>query len=253
MMFRWKSPALTLVLGLAAVAFVPVTAHAQSASETTKSETKKSETKSETKSEKTDDEGTVGKGESPQNLPPARSTNEERPPPPAPVAPKVGVVKQAGIGGDVAYARARVLELGGTAGFTAASDFTQVTIAPSLGWFVIDNLELSGIVQFSHVSTGGQDANFVTLLAEPSFHIPIQDYLFGFAGLGAGLTWIEGPGAGFALAPRVGLNIMVGRSGVLTPQLQLQYSTHEAVATNQGSLLAVSVTYGGGIGYTVMW
>ncbi|MCK6545773.1 hypothetical protein L6R52_07890 [Myxococcota bacterium] len=196
---------------------------------------------------------TIGEGKPSDQLPPVRSDDDERPTPPALSKPQVGVVKQAGIGGEVAYGRARVLELGGSALFTAADDFTQVTVAPTIGWFVIDNLQLSAILSFSHVSAGDADANFVTLLAEPSFHLPFAEYLFGFVGLGAGLTYIEGPGAGFALAPRVGLNILVGRSGIVTPQLTLQYSTHDSVATNAGTLLAVSTTFGGGVGYTVMW
>jgi len=167
--------------------------------------------------------------------------------------PKAGIVNQAGVGGDVAYGRAGVLELGGSMSFTGASDFTNLSLSPSLGWFFTDNLELSAIMRLSHISAKGVEANFFSAVAEPSLHIPLNDTVFVFGGLGAGLSWVEGPGLGFALAPRIGLNVMIGRSGILTPQLLLQYATHEAIATPEGALLAVSVSYGAGVGYTVMW
>lgn len=162
-------------------------------------------------------------------------------------------MKQAGVGSDVAYARAGVLELGGSMNFTGASDFTNLTLAPSLGWFFTDNLEISAIMRLSHISAQGVEASFFSALVEPSLHIPLNDVVFVSGGLGAGLSWVDGPGLGFALAPRVGLNVMIGRSGILTPQLLLQYATHEAITTPEGALLAVSVSYGAGIGYTVMW
>jgi hypothetical protein len=58
---------------------------------------------------------------------------------------------------------------------------------------------------------------------------------------------------GFAVAPRLGLNMMVGRSGIFTPAFNFNYSTTDAVQTNQGTLLAVNVSYGLNAGYTVMW
>lgn len=196
---------------------------------------------------------TMGGGTPERDLPPSRSSDEPRPPAPAISRPQTTVVKQAGIGGPVAYGRSGVLELGGSLAFTAADDFTSFSLSPSIGWFFADNLELSAILRISHVATGGQDANFFSALAEPSLHVPLNDMLFLFGGLGAGISWVEGPGVGFALAPRLGVNLMIGRSGVLTPQFLIQYATHDAVTTTEGDVLAASVTYGVGVGYTVMW
>ena len=42
---------------------------------------------------------------------------------------------------------------------------------------------------------------------------------------GLGGSHVSGLGSGFAIAPRVGGNFMVGRSGVLTPAIQYQYTT----------------------------
>jgi len=187
-------------------------------------------------------------------LPPPQSFNDPTPVPASPTGATVGVTEQAGVGGTQAYGRAGVLELGGQLGFTSASNFTQVTVAPSLGWFFVDNLQLSAIVLVAHSSIAGVSNTAMNILAEPSYHLPLTDKLFLFGGVGAGLGYNSGPaGAGFALAPRVGLNIMIGRSGILTPSFNVVYNTNNAVSTPSGTVIAVSTTFGAGAGYTVMW
>jgi hypothetical protein len=93
----------------------------------------------------------------------------------------------------------------------------------------------------------------VKALIEPSFHLPFSQVAFGFLGLGAGVNYVTGADAGFALQPRLGANFLVGRSGVLTPALTVAYSTVEAIRTPAGAVLAVRSSYGMNIGYTVMW
>ena len=201
----------------------------------------------------------VGAG-SPANqtaLPPPRSDNDAQPVVSAPVLPAGGVVEQAGVGGTTAYARAGVLELGGNVGLNISSSQTTLTIAPTIGLFFADNLQISGIIgyRFANVSAGNASfsSHSLQVLAEPSVHIPFSRTIFGFVGVGLGLSYVDGPGAGFALAPRLGVNIAVGRSGILTPAAQFAYSTNNAVQTSAGTLLAVSASYGLNIGYTVMW
>jgi hypothetical protein len=199
------------------------------------------------------EEKTIGAGEPRENLPPPQSDDDPQPQPASPVMETGGIVKQAGVGGVTAYGRSGVLELGGSANFIGADNFTQLSLNPSIGWFFMDNVQISAILGLSHLSSQGIDATFVNALIEPSLHIPFSDTLFGMLGVGAGLGYVEGPGFGFALAPRIGLNILVGRSGLLTPQFFAQYSTHEALVTPSGTLLAVAFSYGAGLGYTVMW
>lgn len=190
-------------------------------------------------------------------LPPPRSDHDAQPQVASPVLPAGGLVEQAGVGGTTAYGRAGVLELGGNVGLNISSSQTTLTIAPSIGWFFADNLQISGILgyRFASVSSNGVSASShaLQILAEPSVHIPFSRTVFGFAGVGLGLSYVDGPGAGFALAPRLGVNIAVGRSGILTPAAQFAYSTNDAVQTSQGTLLAVSASYGLNVGYTVMW
>jgi hypothetical protein len=187
------------------------------------------------------------------DLPAPKSDNDPHPEVATPGTPAGGFVEQAGVGGTTGYGRAGVLELGGAAGFTAATDLTQVNVAPSLGWFVADNLELTGIVDFAYAKTGDTDGTIVTALVEPSYHLPFNRTTFGFLGMGLGVSYIEGPGAGFAVAPRVGANLMIGRSGILTPSLSWQYTTHDTMDTGQGALLVVSSAVRANVGYTVMW
>ena len=189
-----------------------------------------------------------------ENLPTPRSDNDPTPIPSTPAMPAAGIVSQAGIGGAVAYGRRGVLELGGSAGFTAATDYRQLIVAPSVGWFLTDNFELSAILSVVNAKTAGTDSTtLVTALLEPSYHIPVTNSIFGFLGVGMGVGYVKGPGTGFALAPRAGVNYLVGRSGILTPAVFFQYTTHEATQTANGAVLAVSSAYGIQLGYTVMW
>jgi len=204
----------------------------------------------------------IGEGTPPAALPPSQSDDDPKPKVAAPMGPSGGVVEQAGIGGVTAYGRTGVVELGGSASLQAASDYVRVAVLPSIGYFFMDNIQLSALVGLSYVSiteknpAGVEETasqTFFTLLAEPSVHIPFTQSVFGFFGLGMGLSYADSVGAGFAIQPRLGVNVMVGRSGILSPALYAQYSTHSAIQTDSGALLQVSFGYGLNLGYTVMW
>jgi len=196
----------------------------------------------------------------PNRLPEARSSNDPIPTAPAPLAHKaLKVVRQAGVGGPTAYARGGVLELGGDLSYVGANNFQQLSVTPSVGFFITDNLELSALlgVSYSDVTdsaAGNVKKTAVTALIEPSFHLPIVDQLFAFVGLGLGVNYNKGFGTGFALAPRVGFNVMVGRSGVLTPAFNVNWSSNSALETSDGQkLVAVHTTLGASLGYSVMF
>ena len=192
-------------------------------------------------------------------LPPPRSDHDPRPPVPAPTLAKTGVTEQAGIGGTQAYARAGVLELGGSAGIGAAASYTRIDFSPSIGLFLADNLELSLLTGVSYFRVGATEtrpsasATEIKALLEPSFHLPFSETAFGFMGIGMGVNYLSDSKAGFAMQPRLGANFLIGRSGVLTPAGYFSYSTVEAIQTEAGAILAVRSSYGLNIGYTVMW
>ena len=89
-------------------------------------------------------------------------------------------------------------------------------------------------------------------MIEPSYHLPFNNYVFGFFGLGFGGAY-NGTDFGFDLAPRLGANFLVGCSGILTSAFVMDHSTSYVVNTSQGTLLAVKAAYGLNVGYTVMW
>jgi len=194
-------------------------------------------------------------------LPPPQSSNDAPPPVAQAAVTTTGVTEQAGIGGTQAYGRAGVLELGGSFGFTGATNYTALSFNPSVGWFVVDNVEISGIVglNYSKATEGGVSASrtVLRLLIEPSFHLPLSQTAWAFLGVGAGLAsapnGLDGTTTGFALSPRLGANILVGRSGLLSPALFVDYTSGGAVSTAQGTLVAVNTAYGVQAGYTVMW
>lgn len=187
-------------------------------------------------------------------LPPPQSHHDEAPPVASPTIGSTGVTTQAGVGGTQAYGRSGVLETGGSIGFTAASDFTSFRASPFVGFFVADNFELSLIGRIQYIKVGSADSTEGAVLVEPSYHLPFTDKLFAFVGVGAGIAGSKGASTGFALAPRVGLNVLVGRSGVFTPDFTFTYTTSKADTTASGATVAVLETsYGLNAGFTVMW
>jgi hypothetical protein len=205
----------------------------------------------------------LGQGTPSEALPPPRSDHDPQPPVPAPTVPATGVTRQAGVGGTQAYGRAGVLELGGSAGLRSGSGNTIINFDPMVGLFIVDNVQLSGILglSYANIEDGMGNSNsdtFFKLLVEPSFHLPFSETLFGFLGVGVGLAYAPSGGGdgefGFALSPRLGANVLIGRSGILTPSLSVDYATTEVITTPGGqSLLGVSTAIGLNIGYTIMW
>lgn len=207
---------------------------------------------------KATDDSTEGAPVNDGTLPTPQSDNDPHPEVAAPGMPAGGVVEQAGVGGKIGYGRAGVLELGGSAGLTAATDMTQVNISPSVGWFVADNLEITGILDLAYSKAGDSDGMLTTLLVEPSYHLPFNRTTFGFLGMGMGASYVDGPGLAFAVAPRIGANVMIGRSGILTPSLSWQYNTHDTMSIDNGNgvdsqVLVVTSALRANVGYTVMW
>jgi hypothetical protein len=152
-----------------------------------------------------------------------------------------------------------MLEVGASAGLTLASNLRDVNFSPSIGYFLGDNFEVSGLLGVSNVKAGNESSTVWSALAEPSFHFLLDRQLYGFIGVGVGGAYINGLGTALAVAPRVGMNFVVGTSGVLTPSLSYAYTMHDTMTakaadgTTDVTLLAVSSALRANIGYTVMW
>jgi hypothetical protein len=204
--------------------------------------------------------GTPGTDAAPtasSDLPAAKSDHDVQPEVASPGLPQGGIVSQAGVVGVVGYGRAGVLELGGSAGFAFASGYREMNFSPTIGWFLADNLEISAIASVANIKTGDESSTLWSALLEPSYHVPFNRTIFGFVGLGAGAAHVSGLGTGFALAPRIGANFMVGRSGVLTPSLTYQYTTIEGEMSDTSAedvtVVALTSAVRFNVGYTAMW
>ena len=170
--------------------------------------------------------------------PPEGVTNEELEP---------DLARHAGVGSEVAYGSESVVELGGAIALTHQSDLTVFRLSPSIGYFIVDNLEITLFPGFAitHISPEGGEGETVwnvELMVEPSYHVPVSRAMYVFGGMGLGFTYAEDPGFEFALRPKVGVDLMVGRSGIFKPALFLDITTGDGV------------TRGGLEGsFTVMW
>jgi hypothetical protein len=204
-----------------------------------------------------DSTGTPNKNAAPNEpgeaLPQSESDHDEQPAVASPQLPSGGLVSQAGVGGVVGYGRAGVLELGGSAGFQFATDYRSMNFSPTIGWFLADNLELSAITSVANIKTGDNSATVWSGLLEPSYHLPFNRSIFGFVGLGVGASYVSKLGTGLALAPRLGMNLLVGRSGVLTPSISYQYTSQDAMTSDNTTVVAVSSSTRFNVGYTAMW
>lgn len=241
------------------VMFTPVVASAQSADDTNAN----SAPGVSPDNQKTGTPGAAAAPTPTAQLPPAKSDHDPAPPVPTPAIPGVNadVVEQAGVGGSVGYGRAGVLELGGSAGLTMAQDVRALNFSPSIGWFLIDNFEMSAILDVTNLKAGSnsESATLFSALVEPSFHIPVNRSLFGFVGMGIGAAYQDKLGSGLAVSPRVGMDFLVGRSGILRPSLSYEYTTHNSMAavgpdgTTSVTLVAISSALRFNIGYSSMW
>ena len=152
------------------------------------------------------------------------------------------------------YAEQDILELGGNLSIVKANSFTQIGAAPSFGWFFIDYVQLSLIPSIDYVKTANTDAKArYSAIVEPSFHIQIVDVCFGFFGAGAGVAYEKASGVGLAVAPRTGINLLIGGSGVLTAAFSFVYTATKRTAIEDGSTTPHTSTLGFQLGYSVAW
>lgn len=173
-------------------------------------------------------------------------------PPPHIRAPEeVEVSRNAGVGSPLAYASRSVVEVGGVLALRHQSQTTMFRVAPSIGYFFVDNLELTLFPELVITHIGGDDGVpgegaqtdwSVGAVLEPSYHVPLNDRLLAFAGLGVGLNFAEDPGVDFLFRPRLGLDILVGRSGIFKPAAFMDVGANDGLSA--GGLEA---------GFTVMW
>lgn len=142
----------------------------------------------------------------------------------------VEVAVDAGVGSPLAYGRKTVVEVGGTLSFTRSSDTTTFTFMPQVGYFLMDGLELGFSTELRVVRLEGNTDFSIGAALEPSYHLSLSDALYVFGGLGIGVRYSEDPGADLFFRPRIGMDIMVGRSGILKPALFIDVGVNDGAS-----------------------
>lgn len=197
---------------------------------------------------------------------PRAEDTSEQPDPPVPEIPDPieDSYRYAGVGSDIAYGEAGVIEAGGSMAFSSTGLSTAFAIDPMVGYFIYDNIELSAILGARYLNVEGGSETRLSLMLEPSLHYPLTDQIFLAGGLGLGVATAS-PGlnandditVGFAMAPRIGTQFLVGRSGLLNLGARYAMTFTDAegdVDPYQGrTVLAFVNAFEIQAGYTVMF
>lgn len=169
------------------------------------------------------------------------------------------------------YARAGTLEIGGAGSLSGSRGFTTAGVTGNIGVFVVDGLELSLLtnVTYTRASTirpkdlllgvdslGDDKATALGYAVfEPSYHLRASARAFPFIGVGVGVAYAKPDGVdgkvGVAIAPRLGVNVVAGRSGVFTPSINLLYTTADTIRVSDNETVKVNTTYGLTAGFSV--
>lgn len=152
------------------------------------------------------------------------------------------------------FAERGVLELGGTISLVKANAFTQIGMSPSVGWFFIDYVQISILPALDYVKTASAPSKSrYSVLFEPSFHAHLAGPTFVFFGAGGGVAYEAESGAGLAIAPRLGINLLVGGSGVLKLAAAYVYTATKRTAIEDGSTDKHTSTTNLQLGATIAW
>lgn len=170
---------------------------------------------------------------------------------PATTPAPVGVVDQ-NPAGEPVFAKG-MREVGASAGLMMSAKFRTLSIAPQIGWFFSDNMELSAVFSLTNVEADEQSATTYAAIAEPAYHVPIGGSAFGFLGMGVGAAYIDTIGLGLAIVPRLGAKIRIGEKGVLVPSLQYSYISRSQMSETEVGTSSLTSAMMMNIGYSAIW
>jgi hypothetical protein len=123
-----------------------------------------------------------------------------------------------------AYGERGTFEFGGAISAEWTSDLFVLDVGPQFGYFIRERIELSLLVDLIYENAREPDGTrigtlFTSALLEPSYHPAVSESIAGLGGLGVGFQRETGHTL-FELAPRLGLNFLVGNA-VLTPAVTM--------------------------------
>lgn len=173
------------------------------------------------------------------------SSDEEKPQQPQPPEnmkqlskgeERMAVAIDAGVGSPLGYAKGSIVELGGSVSLLHASDTTTLTFLPTVGYFFVDGFQLTfgpelRIIHIDDDELPEAQSDFTIGGAlEPSYHLAIGESYYVFGAAGVGVRYSEEPGFDLFFRPRVGLDILIGRSGIFKPALFMDIGVNDGVA-----------------------
>lgn len=170
----------------------------------------------------------------------------------SPRASRVAVHEQAGVGGPLAYASATVLEVGGSGSLSAAGDQLFMRMAPTVGWFVLDGLQLSYTHEIYVTRRASEYEVATAVLLGGSAHFRLNDRLLVATGTDCGALY-NGKQWGVEVRPTFTLDILVGRSAVLHPGILLAWSSVDPIDTAGRRFADQHLMFGFSIGYGAMF
>lgn len=158
------------------------------------------------------------------------------------------------------YGQLGTIEAGASAGFALGEGSQGFSISAFAGKYIGDGFALTGYLDATTLIAGGTATTNVAALIEPSLHVPVKPRMSGFVGMGLGPSYVHNLGVAVAVAPHVGMDILVGHSGgVLRPSLTYLYTTHDpSEARNMDGTTHVTYLAAAGavrfnIGYLKSW
>ncbi len=157
------------------------------------------------------------------------------------------------------YGHEGTFEAGASAGLAIGQGSQGFSVTPSIGKFIGDNFAMTAMMDVTTLFAGGASATSVAALIEPSLHVPFKPTMSGFIGMGIGASYVSPLGTAIAVAPHLGMNILIGKSGILRPSLTYMYTTHDPMAaagkdgTTNVTYVAIASAVRFNIGYLKAW
>jgi hypothetical protein len=150
------------------------------------------------------------------------------------------------------YADERVHEAGASAGFVIARKFHSMTVTPSFGWFIADNVQVSTLVSFTSIKAGAEQSTIVTTTIEPSYHRRLDHRTFVFGGMGFGYSYFHRYDSGLTYTLRTGLQFLIGRTHLFIPSLSYDFRSNKPEMPTLTEIAAESALRFN-LGYSKLW
>ncbi|HEY4182346.1 MAG TPA: hypothetical protein VGM90_36185 [Kofleriaceae bacterium] len=153
------------------------------------------------------------------------------------------------------YQRRGDYELGLGVSAMLSPDVYNVTATPVFGWVIANGVELSTIASVATVRSDDARATLYSAIVEPSYHAPLSKTVWSFIGMGIGTAWAKELGTQVIVAPRIGVNLLVGRRGAVTPAIAYRFVTHGTIdaADDDAATRALTRALQLEVGYSFRW